>query len=392
MSDASLSRLKEKNIIHARVLAMQSPESWNPPTMLLRLILVHGEEIFIHATGDARTSLSRMDPEKVYQIHIPGVSVRVNSNMKKNGVMSKFEVRLSKSITVEESPQVWPLKVQYEFKELNEMERLQVGDFIDVKGFVLHDPSDNSEEGSLKKKTFLLALGEYAVHVELLGVHAALTVTTGDFFVFRGIKVTSWQAERKLSTGFLTFVVRNPPDLRKRHAAEQPDASSPTKKAMKMEVKNVIEFQEVYLEITRLKNAATALLETALEVPVQRKQVQFKGQYMQFTDDIFLKETPFYEKSRLMLPRLAGVLTDGTNQLPVTLWSTATEVLFKCDAKSLWEKWSQCESEEGKEEFLTILNSNAGTSFRFACTLQTWGRGRPIQIEVNCNVDAVELL
>ena len=127
MAEESLSRFKTKNIIHVRVLSMATPESWNPPTLLLRLIQVHGDEILLTATGGARMSLLNLDPEKVYLIELPGVNVRHNSNVQKNGVKSKFEVRLVHPIVVEESPQVWPLKVQYEFIPLNGMERYVAG-------------------------------------------------------------------------------------------------------------------------------------------------------------------------------------------------------------------------------------------------------------------------
>ena len=392
MAGESISRFKLRNNVHVRLLMMATPESWNPPTLLLRLIQAHGEELYIHATGDARVSLLGMNSEEVYELEIPGVSVRQNTNVKKNGVESKFEVRISTAMTVKSSPQVWPLKVQYNFIPLNEMEKLHVGDIIDVQGFVLEDVVETSEAGKLCKKTFQLIMGEHAVQVELLGAHAAVMVAREDFFAFHGMKVTSWQTERKLTTNFLSYVARNPPDLRKRHAQDLPDASSPKKKAMKLEKKNILSLEDVFVAERNLQYTATTELEKSGLLQPQKQHVQFQAQYKRFDEEVFLKETPFYEKSKRMIPRFQAVLTDGTSELPVTLWGGATEGLFQCDKETLWSKWSNCEADEGQQEFLNTLNANIGKSFLFSCTLQTWGHGKPVVVDVNCNVDAVEII
>ena len=146
------------NEFEGYVSAIATPP-WSSPTALIAMVGSDGHDIQVIAgqpnkvkegQDTAYSTLSNLEPRRVYSWKVPGTCVKRNVTSLKTGFTHAYEIRTQFALSVLLSADAFKPAVHYDLCPFPNLMQKEVGDIVTVHGIVVSSPSVDGS-GILKK-------------------------------------------------------------------------------------------------------------------------------------------------------------------------------------------------------------------------------------------------
>jgi hypothetical protein len=376
------------NEIEVKVLVKSSQPQWNQ--VQLRLAWSDGSEMACVAYDKAVASMDKLEIDRIYNMTVPGSCVKAVKDTRKAGMNSAQDIRINKPIRWSLSKARWETKVELHPIEISAAQEQEVGDVFDIVGYVLEQEEPDPTATIQKRKIVVGAVSDSCLNtipLELLGRSATLACTVGACIGAKGVTLSEWKGERKVSTKHLSWVVFDPASsIVSRPTRPSIESPSPMKKCLPMVSGESISVEMLQKEMEQMREEFERFKASDMKAkcPTEKRcevEITFDSVDISLFDkNVVLKTSP-----PMLL--LLGSMSDKTGSLsPVKIWTTALCVLLKCTPSAFVARWKKMGVEAEKKSLVSDLNTAFESQWECAVGITLWEKNdRSVEPQVNVN-------
>lgn len=342
-----------KQTVSFAVVALSDESSWKEKTLVCRLLLHDGSQTELHLVKEAKVQWEAMGlktttlPTQPYTVELARSTIRPYKNAARTGIQASYFIRLQFRLQVQRAvTAAQPLDRTH--TDPSTLESVPYGTVVNVAGSVLA-LSPLVQADVLPKRTLDLQHGDFQIAVTLLGSMAKLRWEIGALAFLYGCVKREYQGLTTLETTRLAWRVMTPPWLQ----LADSEAGTPPRKALRRESLQPLPIADLLR--AELRDVSAKAVE-AIALPV--------------TEHLF-SETLWIGTDRFRLPL---TLQDTTGQLRCTWWSQDWNDAAGLKVSSLSTLFDACGTPEGKEAFLSTLNTALEPVHRWVLRPKTWRR------------------
>jgi hypothetical protein len=337
-------------------------KSWQPQwrQVQLRFAWSDGSEMASFASDKKVEIPEQMEVDRIYTMTFLESCGKGVKDTKKAGVNNAQDIRIHKPIQWSLCKARWPTKVELHSSEISAGQEHEGGDVFDIVGYVLEQEERDPTATIQKCKVVVVAVSDFCLNTippELLGRCATVACTVSACIAAKGVTLSEWKDERKVSTKHLSWVVFEPTSsIVFRPTRLSIESPSLMKKCLPMVSVESISVEMLQKEMEQMREEYVRFKASEMEAkcPTEKccgVEISFASVATSlFERNVVLKTCP-----PMLL--LVGSMSDKTGSLsPVKIWTTALCVLLKCTPSACVARWKKMGDDDEKESLVTDLN------------------------------------